>query len=70
MKKVLSANYEATISVECLADDLDFQSKLTRDQLEEMAKECLANVTIPLELCLKESGTLHTSLDRIHSSLS
>uniref|UniRef100_A0A7S0WU64 Heat shock protein 70 n=1 Tax=Pyramimonas obovata TaxID=1411642 RepID=A0A7S0WU64_9CHLO len=65
LKKVLSANAEATISVECLADDYDFSSKMTREKLEEMAAEALGRVKTPLELCLKESGLAQSDLSAV-----
>jgi len=33
-RKILSANQEANISVECLAEDLDFSTNVTREEFE------------------------------------
>lgn len=49
LKKVLSANAEATINVESLGEDIDASGKMTRDEFEEMAKPLLARLTNPLQ---------------------
>lgn len=41
LKKILSANSIATISVDALIDDIDFQSQLTRDELQNLVKPML-----------------------------
>jgi len=56
LKKVLSANPEGILNVECLMDDYDFSSKMTREQLEEMAMGTLSRVKQPLSDCLADSG--------------
>ncbi len=48
LKKVLSANSEAPINVECLIDDIDFQSSMTRDKFEELAASLVERTKQPL----------------------
>ncbi|KAG8906919.1 adenyl-nucleotide exchange factor sse1 [Tulasnella sp. 403] len=54
LKKILSANPEAVLSVESLMNDLDVSSKLTRDQFEALppVANVLSRVTKPLEEAL------------------
>lgn len=56
LKKVLSANPEAPISVECLMDDKDVKSTMTRDKLEELAAPVLERMRVPIAQALQESG--------------
>jgi len=48
-KKVLSANFEAGISCECLMEDEDFASTITRDTFLEMCKPMMDKVNAVLE---------------------
>eukprot|EP00441_Pelagodinium_beii_P021531 CAMPEP_0197654694 /NCGR_PEP_ID=MMETSP1338-20131121/39001_1 /TAXON_ID=43686 ORGANISM="Pelagodinium beii, Strain RCC1491" /NCGR_SAMPLE_ID=MMETSP1338 /ASSEMBLY_ACC=CAM_ASM_000754 /LENGTH=815 /DNA_ID=CAMNT_0043230189 /DNA_START=71 /DNA_END=2518 /DNA_ORIENTATION=+ len=48
-KKILSANYEAGVNVECLMEDEDFASNITRDAFLEMCKPMMAKVQAVLE---------------------
>lgn len=56
LKKILSANPEAPMNVECVMEDTDFASSMTRDKLEEMAIKALSRVEAPLTTCLADSG--------------
>ena len=47
LKKVLSANAEARITVESLGEDVDASGAMTREDFEEMAKPLLARLTEP-----------------------
>lgn len=49
MKKVLSANAEASISVESIMNDVDVRGKMTRDDFEKMAQPLLSRVAQPLQ---------------------
>ena len=40
-KTTLSANLSATVNVECIVDDFDINGRISRDELEEMAKPLL-----------------------------
>eukprot|EP00930_Biecheleria_cincta_P071492 TRINITY_DN589_c0_g2_i1.p1 TRINITY_DN589_c0_g2~~TRINITY_DN589_c0_g2_i1.p1 ORF type:complete len:852 (+),score=222.79 TRINITY_DN589_c0_g2_i1:65-2620(+) len=48
-KKILSANYEAGVSCECLMEDEDFSSNITRDTFLEMCKPMMDKVNAVLE---------------------
>jgi len=48
-KKVLSANFEAGVSCECLMEDEDFASSMTRDLFLEMCKPMMSRVEAVLE---------------------
>lgn len=56
LKKVLSANAEAPISVECLVDEIDMRGTMTRDKFEEMAAPLTARIRATTESALKLSG--------------
>lgn len=64
LKKILSANAEAPLSVESIMNDVDASSKLKREQFEELISDLLKRVTAPLEEAIKEAGV---KLDEIHS---
>jgi heat shock protein 4 len=48
LKKVLSSIPEAPLNVECLMNDIDFRSSMTREKLEELAAPILERVRAPL----------------------
>lgn len=49
LKKVLSSIPQAQLNVECLMNDLDFHSSMTREQFEELAAPYLERMKAPLE---------------------
>ena len=49
MKKVFSANPEATINVECIMDDIDVAGRLSRDVFEEKSASVLERARAPLQ---------------------
>ncbi|KAJ5481855.1 hypothetical protein N7475_000667 [Penicillium sp. IBT 31633x] len=55
LKKVLSANAQAPLSVESLMDDTDVRAMMTREELELMVKPLLDRLTVPLEQALSEA---------------
>lgn len=63
VKKILSSNAITVLSVECLLDDKDVQSNVTRELFEELAKPLLNRLTAPLENALKESGLTAKDID-------
>lgn len=63
-KKVLSANSEAPINCECLMEDEDFSSQITRDELEKMCEPAMLKVKAVLEAAKEACGL---SLDQIDS---
>lgn len=56
LKKVLSANAEGSIAVECIMEDEDLHGKMTRDQFEEMAVPILDRLKAALQSGLQASG--------------
>lgn len=62
LKKVLSSIPEAPLNVECLMNDIDFRSSITREKFEELAAPVLARAHAPLEQvreqCPAWSGSL------------
>ncbi len=64
LKKVLSANAEAPLSVESIMNDIDASSKLKREQFEGLISDLLSKITVPLEEVIKEADI---KLDEIHS---
>lgn len=56
MKKILSANAEAPLNIECLMDDADVKGHMTRDELESIAAPVLERVRIVCEAALAEAG--------------
>lgn len=56
LKKVLSANAEAPIAIECLMEDTDIRSSITRDAFEAMAAPLLARLAAPVQAALVQAG--------------
>ncbi|KAJ0830157.1 putative Heat shock protein 70 family [Helianthus annuus] len=56
VKKVLSANAEAPLSIECLIGDTDVRGIITRDEFENLSSKLLERVTVPCSMALKDSG--------------
>ena len=65
MKKILSANAQAPISIESLMNDVDVSSMMKRDELEELLKPLLDRVTIPLEQALAEAKMKVEDIDAV-----
>lgn len=65
LKKVLSANAQAPISIESLMNDVDVSGMLTRKELEEMIQPLLDRVTAPLEQALAEAKLKSEDIDSI-----
>ncbi|KAI3525056.1 hypothetical protein L1887_03727 [Cichorium endivia] len=55
LKKVLSANPEAPMNIECLMDDKDVRGFIKRDEFEEISAPILERVKKPLEKALSEA---------------
>lgn len=64
LKKVLSANPEAPLHIECLMDEKDVKGFITRDELEKLASSILDRVAIPCHKALTDAGV---TADRIQS---
>ncbi|RMZ74724.1 hypothetical protein DV737_g5801, partial [Chaetothyriales sp. CBS 132003] len=65
VKKILSANAQAPISIESLMDDKDVRGVLKRDELEQLVKPLLDRVTLPLEQALAEAKLGIDDIDAI-----
>ncbi|KAJ0744467.1 putative Heat shock protein 70 family [Helianthus annuus] len=55
LKKVLSANPEAPMNIECLLDDKDVRCFIKRDEFEQISTSILERVKKPLEKALTEA---------------
>ncbi|TVU17178.1 hypothetical protein EJB05_33195 [Eragrostis curvula] len=56
LKKVLSANPEAPLNIECLMDEKDVRGFIKRDEFEHISASVLERVKGPLEKALTEAG--------------
>ncbi|KAL9274251.1 Heat shock 70 kDa protein 14-like protein [Drosera capensis] len=56
LKKVLSANPEAPLNIECLMDEKDVRGFTKRDEFEQISIPILERVKKPLEKALAEAG--------------
>lgn len=65
MKKVLSANQIAPMSIESLMEDVDVRTVVKREELENMIKPYLERVTGPLEQALAEAKLKPEDIDHI-----
>lgn len=55
-KLVLSANNEAHVSIESLYEDIDFKTKVTREEFEDFISDSIPSITQPLKDVLKQAG--------------
>ena len=65
MKKILSANAQAPISIESLMNDVDVQGMLKREELEALLQPLLDRATAPLEHALAEARMKIEDIDAI-----
>ncbi|XP_030464635.1 heat shock 70 kDa protein 15-like [Syzygium oleosum] len=56
LKKVLSANPEAPLNIECLMDEKDVRGHIKRDEFEQISAPILERVKGPLQKALAEAG--------------
>ena len=56
VKKILSINPEAPLNVECLMNDVDCSTKLTREKLEELAVSTFDRFLTPIKTALADAG--------------
>jgi heat shock protein 4 len=56
LKKMLSANPEAPMNIECLMDEKDVRGFIKRDEFEQISAPVLERVKVPLEKALAEAG--------------
>eukprot|EP00252_Welwitschia_mirabilis_P014823 TRINITY_DN32865_c0_g1_i1.p1 TRINITY_DN32865_c0_g1~~TRINITY_DN32865_c0_g1_i1.p1 ORF type:complete len:858 (-),score=185.61 TRINITY_DN32865_c0_g1_i1:424-2997(-) len=64
LKKVLSANPEAPLNIECLMDEKDVRGFIKREEFERLALPLLERVKSPCLQALQESGL---SVEKIHA---
>jgi heat shock protein 4 len=65
LKKILSANAEAPLSVESIMNDVDASSRLTREQYEQLIVDVLDRIPAPLQRAVEESGLTIEQIDAI-----
>ncbi|XP_020230583.1 heat shock 70 kDa protein 16 [Cajanus cajan] len=56
LKKVLSANLEAPLNIECLMDEKDVKGFITREEYEKLASGLLERVSIPCNRALTDAN--------------
>ncbi|XP_057544375.1 heat shock 70 kDa protein 16 [Amaranthus tricolor] len=56
LKKVLSANLEAPLNIECLMDEKDVKGFITRDEFEKLSSDLLKGIAEPCQKALIDSG--------------
>ncbi|KAM5579019.1 heat shock 70 kDa protein 14-like [Rosa sericea] len=64
LKKVLSANPEAPLNIECLMDEKDVRGFITRDEFEQISAPILERVKVPLEKALLDANL---SIENVHT---
>uniref|UniRef100_A0A7N0UWN3 Uncharacterized protein n=1 Tax=Kalanchoe fedtschenkoi TaxID=63787 RepID=A0A7N0UWN3_KALFE len=64
LKKVLSANPQAPLNIECLMDDKDVRGMITRDEFESISIPILERVKGPLEKALAQAGL---TVENVHT---
>ncbi|KAJ5806444.1 Heat shock protein hsp88 [Penicillium pulvis] len=65
MKKVMSANPQAPLSIESLMEDTDVKTMVKREELEEMVKPLLDRLTVPIEQALAEAKLTVDDIDHV-----
>lgn len=65
LKKVLSANSMAPMSIESVMDDKDVSAMVKREDFEEMSKHLLDRITLPVQQALAEAGMKPEDIDHI-----
>ncbi|KAH6773814.1 heat shock protein 70 family protein [Perilla frutescens var. frutescens] len=64
LKKVLSANLEAPLNIECLMEEKDVKGHIKRDEFEKLSSALLERISIPCHRALLESGL---SVEKVHT---
>lgn len=65
LKKILSANPLAPLSVESIMNDIDASSTMEREQFEELIAPLLERATAPLEQALAASGLTKEDIEAV-----
>ncbi|XP_071705865.1 heat shock 70 kDa protein 16 [Rutidosis leptorrhynchoides] len=64
LKKVLSANAEAPINIECLMDETDVKGFIKREDFENLCSDLLERVSVP---CFKAVNDAGIDVDKIYA---
>ncbi|XVF27861.1 hypothetical protein REPUB_Repub14bG0145600 [Reevesia pubescens] len=64
LKKVLGANAEAQLNIECLMDEKDVRGFIKREEFEKLSSDLLERISVPCHKALADSGL---TLDKINS---
>lgn len=64
-KKILSANQQAPINIECLMNDIDVSTMITRQEFEALIEPVLNKTAAPLEQALAEAKLTKEDIDVI-----
>lgn len=65
MKKILSANAQAPISVESIMNDVDVSAMMKREELEALVQPLLTKTTEPLQRALSDAGISAADIEAI-----
>lgn len=65
MKKILSANAQAPLSVESIMNDVDVSAVMKREELEALIQPLLDRSLVPIEEALAEAGLTAADIDAI-----
>lgn len=65
LKKILSANAQAPLSVESIMNDVDASSSLSRDDFEGLIAPLLERTVAPLEQALADAGLTKEEIDSV-----
>uniref|UniRef100_A0A061S331 Heat shock 70kDa protein 4 n=1 Tax=Tetraselmis sp. GSL018 TaxID=582737 RepID=A0A061S331_9CHLO len=65
LKKILSTNPEAPLSVECLMEDTDISSHMTREKFDELAAGIISRIPRPLQAALDQAGLKAEDIDNV-----
>ncbi|XP_034927953.1 heat shock 70 kDa protein 16 [Populus alba] len=64
LKKVLSANAEAPLNIECLMDEKDVRGFIKREEFERLSSDLVESISVPCQKVLANSGL---TVEKIHS---
>ncbi|KAK1305389.1 Heat shock 70 kDa protein 16 [Acorus calamus] len=64
LKRVLSANAEAPINIECLMDEIDVKGFIKREEFERLSSGLLERIVVPCKRAVADAGL---TLNGIHS---
>ncbi|XP_011037663.1 PREDICTED: heat shock 70 kDa protein 16 [Populus euphratica] len=64
LKKVLSANAEAPLNIECLMDEKDVRGFIKREEFERLSSGLVESISVPCQKVLANSGL---TVENIHS---